>query len=101
MTMEYVSGIFAIFLITVMIIMLIVSFSKFKETKPKRRYKFEIVYSAGTYDIRLDGIRLVSKHTYSDAMDWLDEHREFYIEPERISYVEEYEEVNGKIKRIK
>lgn len=105
MAVEYASVVFAALIVTVMIIMLVVSFSKTKKMKAKSTegiYKFEIVYSAGTYDVKLNGIILVSKYTFGDAKTWLADHRDHYILSDKTHYTEEYVVAeNGKIIRIK
>lgn len=103
MAVEYASVVFAALLVATMIVMLVVSFSKTKKAKSiEGIYKFEIVYSAGTYDVRLNGIRLVSKCTFGDAKTWLADHRDYYMLSDKTHYTEEYVVVeNGKIIRIK
>lgn len=103
MAVEYTPIAFAALMVTAMIVMFIVSLSKTKKTRSTEGiYKFEIVYSAGTYDVRLNGIRLVSKYTFGDAKTWLADNRDHYILSDKIHYIEEYVIAeNGKIIRIK
>lgn len=103
MIAEYVSIVFAIFLIIVMIIMLITALPNRRLRKlTKKSYKFEIVYSAGAYDVRLNGIRLISKSTYDEAKGWLDVYKEHCMSPDQVDYTEEYVVAkNGKIIRIR
>lgn len=76
----------------VSVLILVISYRTNKANSTPSKKTFQIVLSAGMYDIRLNGMRLTTKSTYEEAMYWLEHNKSDYIIEELVIHEESYEE---------
>lgn len=87
-------GVFLILGVSIGVLILVIISYRTNKVKPisSKKKTFQIVLSAGMYDIRLNGRRLTSKSTYEEAMQWLEHNKSNYIKEELVIHEESYEE---------